>query len=88
MYLLHHEGLGDGPKFVRNVLTVDQEKFNQNISSPEKWLMLSNNDRTQAYRLFLADYIDSHIDFKRFCYDENRAEKTIKLFDIFKKVVK
>lgn len=88
MYLLHHEGPGDGPKFIRNTLVVDQGKFGQNISDSEKWLKKANNDRSQAYRLSLADYIDRRIEFARFSYNVNAAEKIIPLFDIFQKIAK
>lgn len=88
MYLLHHEGPGDGPKFICNTLVVGQKKFDDNVSSPAKWLKSADNSRSQAYQLFLADYIDRRIEFTKFAYNVDRVEKISPLLSIFPKIVK
>ena len=88
MYLLHHEGPGDGPAFVTNTLTVPQNKFDNNVLNQDKWLKLANNDMAQAYRLSLADYIDQRIVFSKFAYNVNAVEIVTALVDIFSKITK
>jgi len=88
MYLLHHEGPGAGPDFILDTLAVRQNKFDSNVTNQDKWLGRTNNDMTQAYRLSLADYIDTRIVFSKFAYNVNAVETMTNLLDIFPKVTK
>lgn len=74
MYLMHHEGQTGGLYFITNKLNVKESAWRTNVSNPDHWLKKANNNKNEAYRLFLSDYIDQKICFDRFAFDKTKVE--------------
>jgi hypothetical protein len=83
MYLMHHEGEGNGPLFIRNNLlgmrkSKKYETIEEQITSifiaqvgterAKKLIKNSEDKPDQAYRKWLADYIDSKITIGKFFF--------------------
>jgi hypothetical protein len=100
MYLLHHEGEGAGPLFIRDELSkLPKGKF---ASAEERLkhvfglqvgekkaveaLNKAHGDAQEAYRYWLSDYINVKIKIDRFCCDSSKASHATDVFDIFKKI--
>lgn len=74
MYLMHHEGLMGGLDFITNNLNIKKNTWRANVPNPDKWLKKAKYNKNEAYRLFLADYIDQKICFDRFAFDKTKIE--------------
>lgn len=100
MYLMHHEGEPAGPLVIKNKLNeLPKGKFasvevrirNTLVKQvgeidAEKRIKKANGDVAQAYRGWLADYIDKKIDFKNFCCDANKFPMPAKTMELFDKI--
>ena len=100
MYLLHHEGEGAGPLFIRNELhKLPKGKFASaeerlkhvfvqqvGLIETEKWIN-STGGVFPAYRLWLSKYInDKFDDLGRFACDRNVIQHPLAVSDIFEKI--
>jgi hypothetical protein len=100
MYLLHHEGEGAGPLFIRNELhRLPKGKF---ASAEERLkhvfvqqvgektsnaaVTKAGGDIQMAYRLWLVDYIDRKIEVFKFCCDFRKAPIANSTFLVFQKI--
>ena len=78
MYLMHHEGEGNGPLFIRDELLSmgkgsygsAQERlrgvFRMQVRDADKIIQKASGDISAAYRFWLSNYIDSKINLKNF----------------------
>lgn len=100
MYLMHHEGEGAGPLFIRNELSkLPKGKF---ASSEERLKHVfgmqvgkkkadeaiddANGNVQSAYRIWLTRYIDNKFELKNFCCDSSRTPLAEIAFNVFVKI--
>jgi hypothetical protein len=58
-------------------LQISDKKWIGNITDPKvraKYLAENGNDRSAAYRAYMNDYIDGHIDLRHFMVDSTGVE--------------
>ncbi len=70
-YLAHHEGAGNAARFLRGSMAyVSQAQFNANVAASRRGAALAaaGGNHGNAYRDFLAGYIDRMIDVTRFMH--------------------
>lgn len=96
MYLMHHEGEGNGPLFIRGELDAMPKRrfassearltsiFAQQVGADKAALLtrLAGGDVQQAYRGWLSAYIDNKIDVSRFA----NQPKTTALSSLLEKI--
>ena len=96
MYLMHHEGEGNGPLFIRGELDAMPKRrfassearltsiFAQQVGADKAALLtrLAGGDVQQAYRGWLSAYIDNKIDVSRFA----NQPKTAALSSLLEKI--
>lgn len=100
MYLMHHEGEGAGPLFIRNELSkLPKGKFASAQERLKHVFILqvgkkkadeaisdSNGDTQKAYRIWLTRYIDSKFELKNYCCDSSRIALAERAFNVFVKI--
>ena len=66
-YIMHHEGRSGGKKFLRG-LNDSAAVFRKNVPAKAIPIYLKNNgnDLNAAYRSFYNDYLDDHIDLRKY----------------------
>lgn len=102
MYLMHHEGEGNGPLFIRNELHLMPKKkfasaearlrsiFVQQVGEKEatKRIDDTDNDIANAYRTWLANYVDLKIKLESFMCSFSDSEKPRDLLVVCERVGK
>jgi hypothetical protein len=100
MYLMHHEGEGAGPLFIKNELSkIPKGKFS---SSSERLRSIfvgqvgehdakiaiakANGDVEAAYRRWLAGYINTHIVLTNYCCDATKIAIPMLIFKILQTI--
>lgn len=65
MYLMHHEGEGQGPKFVGDTLNADRLRsvFRLQTKKDEEWIRRAEGNVADAYRAWFAKYVDEKFAF-------------------------
>lgn len=101
MYLMHHEGEGVGPLFIRNELNkIPKGKFATSEErlkhvfglqvgkkKAEEAIDDMSGNVQEAYREWLSNYIDLQIKLDRFCCDASRMATATNALGIFKKIM-
>lgn len=91
MYLMHHEGEGNGPRFIRNALDELSEQKMRHIflrqlgdkpAAMETRIVRSHGDVYQAYRQWLVDYIDQIFDSMDKFYCTFNGSRPASILDI------
>lgn len=96
MYLMHHEGEGNGPRFIQGTLDeMPKGKFASSearlksifvqqvgANKASTLIKLANGDVQQAYRQWLSQYVDDKIDVSKFGNQPKAAE----ISSIFEKI--
>ena len=61
MYLMHHEGEGQGPNFVGNTLNADRLRsvFRLQTKKDGEWIERAKGNVADGYRAWFADYVDT-----------------------------
>lgn len=77
-YIMHHEGPGNGPAFLRGDLKVSDGTWQKNIPVKQRPALLAEagKDRNIAYRNYMSGYTDRLIDVRRFMIDPDGIDVT------------
>ena len=75
-YIAHHEGAAGAAAYLRGGPLHLSEDHWGNVPKKEqaRYLKANGNDRSAAYRAFMNDYIDGHIDLRHFMVDQSGVE--------------
>lgn len=100
MYLMHHEGEGAGPLFIRNQMEKlgagKYASFDERLkavfvmqvgkSEAQKHIEFSKNNIQLAYRHWLAGYIDTNIKISKFACSQNSNTSALLVSKIFEQI--
>lgn len=100
MYLMHHEGEGAGPLFIRNELSnLPKGKFASaeerlkyvfglqvGEEAVRKHIIVEDGNVFRAYRKWLSAYIKLKFDLTRFCCDSAGSPRSSDVFGLLKKI--
>ena len=98
MYLMHHEGEGNGPLFIRDQLArMSQGKFDsaaermaaifsKQVRDSERQVKNAGGDIFAAYRRWLSSYIDEKIVLQSFTCRPDQAVQALGLSDVLEEI--